>query len=168
MGCEHRSVVLTSMLRPTRPSSLLVKEGYYSQVKRVLRNGWWKCQHMGSRRAYTGEQKHRTKCEGVCWRQGGRDLSNYDPEIMELLRKERPESLSLGTRMSQWAYGGGGGEITQSLFRGRAQSSRRQLVEHTNLNFRWTIEGNNYMDTVPSTGRREWCAVRTVSNFHWA
>lgn len=39
--------------------------------------------------------------EGVCWRQEGRDLANYDPEIMELLRKERPESLRLGTRMSQ-------------------------------------------------------------------
>lgn len=46
-------------------------------------------------------RQSRRECEGVCWRQEGRDLGNYDPEIMEILRKERPESLRLGTRISQ-------------------------------------------------------------------
>lgn len=75
------------------------------------------------------------ECHGVRYRQEGRDLVNFDPETMQLLRKESPESLREESRISPLSYIGKKEEVnSRPLLGGRAQSARRQLVEFANLN----------------------------------
>ena len=88
-------------------------------------------------------------------------FQNYNPVMMELVRLEEVRVTDRGSKIRQLSYRAGKKAKSAALLRSRAQSSRKQL-EFSNLSSDWMIEGDDYINTSPSTAQGERYMIRTV------